>query len=250
MDEILLKRRYTELAERAYSQGKYTNTPFLNLAELDVLENISTSFQHIPYLLWGGAKACERKVAQFGSEELFGYACTPPIACVQISPVNKKFADDLTHRDFLGAIMNLGIERETLGDIRVSENSAYVFCLDHIAPIIISDLSRVKHTTVKCELIADVENQVAYNREPVTLQVASERLDAVISALYKLSRSDSQLLFQSGRIFVNDKNRTNGNSSPQAGDVVSVRGYGKFIYSGVQGSTRKGKHIITVERYV
>lgn len=88
-----------------------------------------------------------------------GYTAEFPISMIKIAAAIDKFSDDLNHRDFLGALMNLGIEREMIGDILVTESgstgkhcSAYVFCVDTVANYIIDNITQIKHTNVKCRL--------------------------------------------------------------------------------------------------
>ncbi len=250
MEEQRLQHRFIELAERSYNSGRYTYTNFLNLMELDMLSRIENDLRHVPHTLWGGAEDCERKLVRFGNHETCGYEEEIPITCVRIQPANAKFADALTHRDFLGAIMNLGIERETIGDIRVIDKTGYVFCLNRIASFIIEQLTKVRHTTVACEIVQALPETATISTEDISLQVASERLDAVLAHLYKLSRTDAQELFRGGRIFVNDRMQESCSYPPKAGDIISARGYGRFLYCGESGRTKKGKLTVCVKRYV
>ena len=250
MEEQLLQHRFIELAERSYHSGRYTYTNFLNLMELDTFSRMESGLRHVPHTLWGGAGDCERKLIRFGNHETCGYEEEVPITCIRIRPVNAKFADALTHRDFLGAIMNLGIEREMIGDIRVMEAVGYVFCLDRIAPFLIEQLTKVRHTTVVCEIVQALPETAVISTQDISLQVASERLDAVLAHLYQLSRTDAQELFRGGRIFVNDRLQESCSYPPKAGDIISARGYGRFLYCGVSGRTKKGKFTVSVKRYV
>lgn len=250
MEEQRLQHRFIELAERAYHSRRYTYTNFLNLMELDMLSRMENALRHVPHTLWGGAEDCERKLARFGNDEMCGYEEESPVACIRIQAVNAKFADALTHRDFLGAIMNLGIERELIGDIRIIETTGYVFCLNRIASFLIEQLTKVRHTTVACEIVQALPETATISTEDVPLQVASERLDAVLAHLYKLSRTDAQELFRGGRIFVNDRMQESCSYPPKAGDIISARGYGRFLYCGVSGRTKKGKLTVCVRRYV
>lgn len=250
MEEQLLQNRFIELAERSYNSGCYTYTNFLNLMELDMLSRMESRLRHVPHTLWGGAEDCERKLVRFGNYETCGYEEEVPIACIRIQAVNAKFADALTHRDFLGAIMNLGIEREMIGDIRVVEATGYVFCLNRIASFLIGQLTKVRHTTVACEIVQALPETATISTQSISLQVTSERLDAVLAHLYQLSRTDAQELFRGGRIFVNDRIQESCSYAPKEGDVVSARGYGRFLYCGVSGRTKKGKLTVSVKRYV
>ena len=119
-DTELIKKRLSELADRSYSKGQFTFTQFLNMAELSVYYEIGKTLNYAKPSVYGGYEGAERAVVRFGNPEELGYEEAFPIDLLEISPVAEKFADDLTHRDFLGALMNLGIERELLGDIIVT----------------------------------------------------------------------------------------------------------------------------------
>ena len=193
-----LTNRFEELANRADKQGFWTETEFLTLAEQDILCSLRLC---LPYSLHAGYPDGERKVAAFGSEDIFGCEYPCPIVCVKIAPASQKFADQLTHRDFLGALMGLGVRREVMGDILITDNVGYLFCLESIAPYIIDTLSEVKRTTVRCALS---EPPTALLQPPpiTSVVIASERLDAIISAVYQLSRSVGKELIQQGRVFI------------------------------------------------
>ncbi|MBE6754816.1 MAG: hypothetical protein E7559_10800 [Ruminococcaceae bacterium] len=238
-----------ELAERAYDSGIYTQSEFLTMAEQDALLRMKNTL-HCPFTLEGGHPSCERRVAVFGTEELCGYAYTPDICCVKIAPRNEKFSDDLSHRDFLGALMNLGIRREPLGDIFIKGHSAYLFCLQSIAPFVAQNLDKVKHTSVKCTVLEEVPQELEARREPLSVNVPSERIDAVMAAVWKLSRSESSRLFAAKKVFVNSMISENTSYTLKSGDTVSVRGLGKFIYQGQDRSTKKGRMYVSVDRLV
>lgn len=244
-----IKKRLLELAKRSYSQGVYTFTPFLGLSEQQAYHEISGQLSYAGCGMEGGSPLCERKMIRFGNEESLGYVEDYPIHCLRIEPLNLKFAENLTHRDFLGAIMNLGIERDTVGDIFVQDKAAYLFCQDAISPYLTEHLEQVRRTKVRCVVSAVPEQLAVPSLESVTVSVASQRIDGVISKLYNMARSQSQELFGSGKIFINGRLMENGSYLLKPGDAVTVRGFGRFIYTGEQGETRKGKLRICVEVY-
>ena len=123
----LLKKRFSELANRAYNSGIFTFTDFLGLAELSLFEEIKPQLKGIKYTLFGGHAACERKIIRFGDADELLYEEPFPIVCVKAEPVQQKFADKLSHRDVLGALMNLGLERENFGDIAIINIIPYLF---------------------------------------------------------------------------------------------------------------------------
>lgn len=241
-----LKKRFTELSHRADARGCYTTTEFLTLAEQDVLLHLPQS--GAPVRLVGGYDGAERKIAVFGSEELCGYQMPPTIVCLAICPVSQKFAGTLTHRDFLGSIMGLGIRRELLGDILIHENCGYAFCLEAISSYILEQLTQVRHATVHCEISPPPD--ICLSPPPQqTVNVASERLDAMIAAVYHLSRSDSQRYFGQEKVFLNSRLTLSPAAAPKSGDMVSVRGLGRFRYDGIDQATRKGRLRILIRKY-
>lgn len=239
--ENLLKSRLKDLAQKSYQSNVYTYTGFLSLAELGDFYEMERELSFVPYTQSGGYPGAERAMLRFGSEELLGYAEEFPITCIKIEPRMQKFADDLSHRDFLGALMNLGIERSTLGDIVLEENTGYLFCTETIAPFILEQLIKIKHTNVRCAAAETVPVQKEEDLEEIKIQITSERIDAVIARVYRLSRSESMEQFRQKKIFVNGRLCENNSYSLKEKDAVTVRGYGKFIFSGNQSYSKKGK---------
>lgn len=214
---------------------------FLGLAEISDFYLFLKDYPNLPYELFGGAPECERKILKIGNAETLGYDLPFPIKLIEISPKNSRFADELTHRDFLGALMNLGIERDTLGDILIRDNKAFLFCEENMAPFILSNLSRVRHTTVVCKAVEELPPIPATEYEEKLVQVASMRLDLVISKAYNLSRTASSELFRTGRIFVDGRLCENSSHELKSGQLVSVRGFGRLEIKEIKGLSRKGK---------
>ena len=244
-----LKKRLLELAERSYSQGIYTFTPFLGLSEQQVFYEVERDVAYAGYSMEGGSTLCERRIIRFGSPVRFGYEEAYPIQCIKVEPLAPKFAEKLTHRDFLGAIMNLGIERSTVGDIFIQGKGAIVFCQESIFPYLTENLLQVRHTHVKCSGTEAEEQLQAPVMEEVSLSVSSARVDTVISKVYNIARSQSPELFKAGRVYVNGRATGNNSYVLKNGDTVTVRGFGRFIYIGGQGETRKGKLRVGIEVY-
>ncbi|MDE7341834.1 MAG: hypothetical protein K2N80_14985 [Lachnospiraceae bacterium] len=259
---LQLRNRLLELADKSYSRGIYTYTPFLSLAQQQVLYEVKEELSYAGYAMEGGAPVCERKMIRFGSPENLGYDEEYPIAVIQIQPVMPKFADKLTHRDFLGAIMNLGIERSTIGDIFVqgqedgqgqsglqrmnSGQCGILFCQQSIVPYLLENLHQIKHTNIKCQVVSGEIILQSTEPEKITIVVSSARIDSIIAKLYHISRSQSLALFGAGRIFVNGIAMENNSYQLKKDDAVTVRGYGKFLYYGQAGETKKGKEKISV----
>ena len=239
-----LKNRLIELADKAYSRNIYTYTPFLGLAEQQAYYGVEREVSYAGVSMEGGAPLCERKIIRFGDP---GYEEAFPIVRLEIRPKTPKFAENLTHRDFLGAVMNLGIERDVVGDIFLpDEKSALLFCHENIADYIVENLDRVRHTNVACKR---AEGEIALESaepERISVTVASPRADGVISRVYNLSREESRELFNNGRVFINGIQTQNLSCQLKEEDAVTVRGFGKFIYYGQTGVSKKGKERVEV----
>lgn len=238
------QKRFEELASRSNERGYAVYSDFLGLSEISEFCAIRFS---VPVTLWGGYDNAERCVACFGDREYFTDNTDYPIKCILIKPVNQKFADNLTHRDFLGSLMGLGIRREVLGDIIIHKNSGYLFCLDTIADYIIENLTQVRHTTVKCELTENIPTDALPQSENREIIVSSERLDVIVSAIYKKSRSQVLPIFHTEKVFVNGAVKTSPSTTVNVNDKISVRGFGRFVYKGVLRITKKDRLVVGVE---
>ena len=237
------EKRFLELADRAEQRFYTTFSEFLNMEEESVL---SALHFNINYCLFGGYDGAERCIAAFG------YDCEEadfPISMIKVEPVSPKFADKLSHRDFLGSLMGLGIKREVLGDIVISDNTGYIFCLNTIAGYIVQELSKVRHTIVKCSIADALPDSAVKTLEEEQMVVASERLDVLVAAVYHFSRSAVKELFVARKIYVNSRICENFSYIPKEKDIISVRGKGRFVYNGVIGKTKKDRNIISVGVY-
>ena len=230
-------KRFEELKSRAESRDIWVYSDFLdmNLQSL-LLTHIKNGFT-----LYGGYEGAERNIAVFGNEGNIGYAACPPVVCVKISPLSQKFSEELTHRDYLGSLMALGLKRETLGDIVTDGADAYVFCLDTAAGFIADNLIQVRKTSVSCEITESLPQLKSETPVEKEINIASERLDVIIGAVYNLSRSASALLFKAQKVYVNARLVESTSFIPKDGDKISVRGYGRFVFNGTLRETRKGR---------
>lgn len=251
-EELLLKKRFCELARRSETCGYYLFSDFLGLAEQSVFAEARASFGAARYTAFGGHEGTERVMIRFGSSEELGYEEPFPITVLLIAPRSPKFADKLTHRDFLGALLNLGIERDTLGDIVIRDNCAYLFCKDDIADYIASSLGRVRHTDVTCRPVPNEElpEGELYATREVRIQLSGERLDAAVAKVFSLSRDEAQQLIRRRLVFVCGRLTESTSYTPRVGDVISVRGHGRFIWQGAVGLSKKGKSNVSVLLYV
>lgn len=247
-EEILLQKRLTELSRVAYHRGIVTFSDFLNLNELNILHTTPKDQWMTRYETFGGYGFSERQMAAFLPDALY-YEYQYPIQAIQITPSSRKFAEELSHRDYLGAVMNLGIERSKIGDILTQDGSAILFVNEDLASYITEQLTRVKHTVVNAAPVFDFREDYQPDYETIKGSVASIRLDTVLSLVFPLSRSKLTSYIEAGRVFVNGKLISSNGYRLKEGDIISVRKMGRILYDGILSETKKGRYMITVRKF-
>lgn len=249
-ETAFLKRRIEDLALKCHLQNFFTNTFFLNLHEQTVFHSM-TSLPPVQHITWGGYEGAERKIVCFlpyytDLEDFDQNAC---FDYLRIFPLHKKFAEPLSHRDYLGALMHIGIERHMMGDICITEEGACLIVLRSISALILEELSFVKHTKVGVEKVMPGEISRIYSPRPCRINISSPRLDAVIASVYRLSRTQALKYIDSEKVFINSVNILSHSKLLSEGDMVSVRGLGRFCYLGREKSTKKARLFAEIELY-
>lgn len=247
-DEFLLKR-IRELANLSYQRDIVTFTDFLNLNEQNMLASLKLHQMGVEVKLFGGYEHAERQIAAFFPESL-GFSWDYPIDCLKIEPKALRFSEELGHRDYLGALLNLGVDRSVVGDILIKDKEAWFFCLHKMSDFFIENFIRVKHTTVLVSRVEQAEEIPEPEFEMINGTCASVRLDALIGLAFQASRSSMVSFIESGLVFVNGKLITSNGYEPKEGDIISVRGKGRFIYDGVSRQTKKGRLGVRIRKYV
>lgn len=253
-DDLLIKKRFLDLKRIADNRTIPAFSDFLNSNELNLLYDMQTEIPRGMVRTFGGYEYAERQMAMFLPDAFFVEslieASSYPIEVLEIKPLSKKFAEDLNHRDILGSLMNLGIERSLIGDILVSENQTYVFCHKRIAEYICDNLFRIRHTQVHV-FQSELSNFKYEPRfEEIHGSVASIRLDSVLAAAFKKSRSIANAAITAGSVYVNSRLNQNPSYNVKEGDVISFRGNGKFIFESSGGQSKKGKTYITIKKFI
>lgn len=256
-NERLLRSRLTELAERAYTRDILTHSPFLTLDEQSLLLGLAGRKGNVlsgaSFFLFGEEEGYERKCAVFsseplGQEERSAYL-EEIVACLKIAPRSPRFAEELGHRDFLGAIMSLGLERREFGDLFLQGGTAYLLAFRQIAPRVIEELKEVRHTAVKVEEVslADAPFEIGY--EEKVISVSQSRLDAVLKEAAGLSREGARKKIEEGLVYVDGRLIEEPSRLFTPGERVSIRGWGKFVYGEEEGRSRKGRLLIKIKVY-
>ena len=160
---------------------------------------------------FGGYDVAERQMAAFLPDALsylMEETLSYPIVCIKIQPLSLRFAEKLSHRDYLGALLNLGLERSMLGDLLIDETGAYCFCKETMAGFIQDNLTRVRHTAVLTAQITETGELPRPKFREIQGTVPSIRLDVLIALAFGESRSRITPFIEGGKVFVNGRQIT------------------------------------------
>ena len=247
-DEFFLKR-IRELANLSWQRDIVTFSDFLNLNEQNIVSSLKHQFPQIVMETSGGYENAERQMVAFHPDAL-AFTWEYPIDCLRIEPKALKFSEEISHRDYLGALLNLGVDRSVIGDIVVQKKAAWFFCQNKMTEFFLENLCRVRHTNILITVVDKQEELPAPKMETIHGTCASVRLDSLIALAFKASRSSMVSYIEGGQVFVNGKLITSNGYEPREGDIISVRGKGRFIYEGTSHQTRKGRSSIQLSLYI
>lgn len=227
-------------------EAKFTH--FLEPAVAYFVEKELYADSDIKTVLYGGYDDAERKIfcacPEWNDVENIDF----PIKCIKAEASS---FDNLSHRDYLGSLMGLGIEREQIGDIVVSGKAAYIFCKADICTYIINNLDKVGRGGVKLSEVLKLPEEILQRDvKEISFSTASMRLDAILSGSLNLSRNLSSDLIKAGKVKVNFEECTNLSKILSYGDLISARGFGRLKISEIGGETRKGRTYVYVEKYI
>lgn len=228
---VFLLDHFHDLAEQSFEKGTVFSS-FLSLDEQHLLFMHKKDFQYVEYR-YHKQEDYLRRMLCFGEPKAY------PILLLKAS-----HPGEITHRDVLGSFMSLGLERSTLGNIKVTDEAIYLEILEHVAPLVERELTQVKRAEVSFKR-TDEEVDFTPRMKAEEVIISSNRLDAVLSGLYKLSRQDAKELIDHHKVMI-QRREARAAVSLVEGDVVSVRGFGKFIYQGVLRQTKKERYVVNL----
>lgn len=237
--EELFANRIKSLKEKASKNNQMSILKFLNLRQQDIVKQIIGKNNDIFLYLDGGYENSEYKKCIISGRELdypdFG------IDLLKIE-YNKKYLEP-NHRMILGALMALGIKRETFGDIIVNSDGTFIVCSKEMTSFLKQEFRTLSHQPIELTLFnGEINNVDEY--EVKKCFVSSLRMDNIISAMYNLSRSDSQNMIDSELIKLNHSICLNKSQMVKESDIISVRGKGRMKVIKINGLSKSNKIII------
>lgn len=248
MDTKLILAKTGDLFELCERRGEAVFSSFLDGGEKALIEDSFCMPYGYNTMFYGGYEGSERRMLGVFPEweEPSGEAF--PITVVKFDV--PKFRE-LTHRDYLGTLMSLGIDRSKTGDILTDENGAYIVLESDMAQYVQTNMTKIANAGVKGRVVSAAEfvPPVPLTEERACV-AASSRLDAVIAAGYSLSRGISERLVREGCVKLNHRETLNRSVQLCEGDLISVRGHGRIRLKHIGNNTQKGRLHIIVEKYI
>ena len=237
--EQLTIAKITDKIKKYEKTGEICSTNFLDPSEIVDAESI---IRRYPNCFFGGYDNAERKVLVIGSDNIEN-------AKEYIEVLTIESNKSMSHREILGSILGLGLNRDIIGDILIKDNRADVFIMKDISRYVLQNLEKVGREKVKIyknfyENLLEVEDL----SKEVKTTVASLRLDAIISASVGISREISTRRVQNEKVKLNHKIIINSSKQVKAGDKISVRGYGRIELVEILGETKKDRIRVVLKK--
>ncbi|MDP4179944.1 MAG: YlmH/Sll1252 family protein [Bacillota bacterium] len=251
IDDKIFVSRLLDKALKSKNSRCVTHSDFLDPYQANIIRKSIGDNSEVNCTFYGGYPGAEREIAVFCPQGMavsdFHYFEYP----IKILQIKTKSRDSLTHRDFLGSLLGLGIKREKIGDILLEEDICSVMVMSDIAEFLSFNLLKVGRSSVEVDLadIGEVQAQGPKFKE-ISATVASLRLDCIASVGYGISRSKITEYIQSDRVSLNWEKTTSLTKQVKEGDTISIRGKGRLILEKVGTVTKKGRLSITLQKYV
>ena len=254
-EQKLVIAKYIDKFEKAEKANKITYTSFLNLSESKYLKE-ALNYLDINYYVFDLDETLTRKIIFYFPSYISKNIdkqreIKNAISVLKISATKNSFK--LSHKDYMGAILSLGIKPEKLGDITVKEGFAYVFVTTHMAEFIELNLLSVAKADVKSTYVDFFnidKDEFLPTLKKISIIVSSLRVDVILATLYNLSRSDIKSRIENGDMLLNDVIHFWLGENINEGDILSLRHFGKFRVGKVLNRTRSNRINLEIYKYV
>ena len=253
--EDLVLSRIHDLTELTRKRKSAVHSQFMSAGELCAFSRFNVPHD-VVCTLWGGYPNAERRCVLVYPDFICpeSDAEFSELAEIDILYCRNTAGAELSHRDYLGALMSLGIERKTLGDILTHEDEAVIFLKKSITPYVLENLDKVSNTRLKIDVINNASNdfitKFAPKKEERIIIIPSLRIDCIIAEVYSLSRTEAQRIVTSGMVRLNHADCLKTDKLLFDGDTVSVSGKGRFQIGTTLGTTKKDNLRLSVFVYV
>ena len=253
-DKILLAQILDKI-EFSLKREKLEYTDFLDMYQIALVKSFFKKIEFNNYVLYGGVDNAERNILFIYPEkyniDMVEKNYEKVIKVIQINLGNEEIGK-YTHRNYLGGVIKIGIKREKVGDIIVSDEGADIIVKDEISKGLkngLSTLTRFENSKINIIELENLRKQ-EIKVEELNIIVPSLRLDNFVSDLARTTRSKAVQIINSERVFINGQNETKSSKQIKLGDIITIRGKGRFIVKEFSGTTRSGRTVVKVDKYI
>ncbi|MBO8171128.1 MAG: hypothetical protein H0Z33_04450 [Bacillaceae bacterium] len=242
--------RIMEWTDQVRERYQIRTTDFLDPRQAFIVRSVVGHETGVYVRFFGGYEGAERQRAVIYPEYVEPEAQEFGLALIEITHGNRYIK--LSHRDYLGAVLGLGVKRDKFGDLLlIDDDRCQLIVADEIADFVRLHLHQVNRVQVSADIVElDRIKPPRREQEIQTISVSSPRVDAITSEVYHLSRSKVVQPIKNGRLKVNWKQVETPSLSLEPGDVVSLKGFGRYQVLDIQGKSRKGRYILEIGKYV
>ena len=253
-DKILLSHILDKI-EISKKKQEIQVTDFLDMYQIVLVRNFLKKINFSEFIFNGGFENSERKVAIFYPENIeedeVNQEFLKKCKIIRITlPEEEK--GKYVHRNYLGGIIKLGIKREKVGDILVFEDGADIVVKEETAQILANELqtlTRFSNSILQVKEISEIRKP-EIKKEEINIIVPSLRLDNIVSDLARTSRNKAVQILNQERVFVNGQNETKPSKNIKVNDIITIRGKGRFVIKEIVGTTRSGRTVLRIEKFV
>ena len=234
---------------------KLETTDFLDMYQISLVETFLKKINFENYCLYGGFKEAERKILivypEKYTQETIEKNYNKMLKIVRVELPNEENGK-YSHRNYLGGIVKLGLKREKVGDILVFDDGADIITISDFTDILskeLGSLTRFQNSVIEKKEIKTLRTR-EIKLEELKIIVPSLRLDNIVSDLARTSRSKAAEIIAQERVFVNGKCETKLSKQIKKEDIITIRGKGRFVVKDFTGTTRSGRTVVLIEKYV
>lgn len=254
VEDKLIIAKLMDKIKLSKTRNKITNTEFLSIYQKEIIQKELNKNKIKNYFFFGGYEGAEGEILIIYPEklerEIVEKTLENIIKVIRII-LPKELKGKYTHRDYLGAVMQTGLNRNRIGDIAVHEDRAYIIVLKENAEYIkgfLKELTRFNKS--KIEIVDFEEIEIKEQEfEEIKINISSARLDNFVSEIAKISRKKAEEILLEEKVFINSKIETKGSKIVKENDILVVRGKGKFIISEITQNTKGNKIIANIKKY-
>ena len=220
------------------------STDFLDPFEVELAKSVLNRFEDISYSIQGGYNEAERNIIIIYPSYIFIEDIEIPLSSLRISGD----LNSVEHKDYLGSILSLGINRNKIGDILVYPQDGIVIVKEEISSFILYNMEKIKNKNIESSItsIEDIKPPKVEYKE-IKKFLVSLRIDSIISSTFNLSRKESMNIINAGKVKLNFETIDKPSREVEEEDMISVKGFGRFILSEVEGTSKSGRFICVMK---